>query len=118
MATVGLDHQGQQWSMSTQERRRSLTPVPMLTVNGFGGRMPAYIKISLSLSIPTLSLECTAGTKRCVSLKRKSADQYGDIHVDTDKSRAGVQKWLKDDTAGGTESLLMAPAAHTGCYDR
>ena len=94
MATVGLDHNGNQWDLHRKQGVQGYE-----SEDADSSRIwwtDAGVHQNLTFPVhpdPISGMHCWHQAVR-VSPARKS-DQYGDIHVDTEKSHAAYKKWLE-----------------------
>ena len=93
MATVGLDHQENQWSI---QRKKGVEPYD--SPDPDSQRIwwtDAGVHQNLTFPVqpdPISGMHCW---HQAVRVNRATAqDRYGDIHVDTDKAHAAYQRWL------------------------
>ena len=93
MATVGLDHQGNQWSMNRKkgvEAYKSEDPDSQRV-----WWTDAGVHQNLTFPVhpdPISGMHCWHQAVRVT--RATEQDQYGDIHVDTDKAHAAYKNWL------------------------
>ena len=72
---------------------------------------PGCIRTRRSASSRTRSPECSAGTSECGSRRPHAGDEYGDVVVDTAKSREAYLEWMEKTRPAGTtnDSGLRRP---------
>ncbi len=101
MATVGLTHQGSQWSMRRKKGVEAYASTDADSQRIWWTDAGVHQNITFPVHPDPISgMHCWHQAVRVT--KAETNDQYGDIHVDTDKSWCGVQKMVKDDTSSGT----------------
>jgi anaerobic selenocysteine-containing dehydrogenase len=93
MATVRLDHEGTRWGL---ERERGAGPYESTdadTLRIWWSDVGVHQNLTFPVHPDPISgMHCWHQAVRV--RKAESTDTYGDIHVDTEKSRAVYQKWL------------------------
>lgn len=93
MATVGLDHQGQQWHMSRKKGVEGFTSTDSDTQRIWWTDSGVHQNLTFPVHPDPISgMHCWHQAVRVV--KAQADDSYGDIHVDTEKSRQAYKKWL------------------------
>ena len=94
MATVGLTHQGNQWGMRRQKGVEAYASTDADSRRIWWTDAGVHQNITFPVHPDPISgMHCWHQAVRVT--KAEIGDQYGDIHVDTDKSRAAYKKWLQ-----------------------
>ncbi|HVS31826.1 MAG TPA: molybdopterin-dependent oxidoreductase [Thermoanaerobaculia bacterium] len=103
MATVTLDHTGNQWKL---QRERGVAPFPSRDADT--GRIwwtDAGVHQNLTFAVqpdPVSGMHCWHQAVRVK--KAEPTDKYGDISVDAEKSRAAYQEWMARTRPASTHS--------------
>jgi anaerobic selenocysteine-containing dehydrogenase len=93
MATVGLDHHGQHWRMKRTKGVAGFTSADADTQRIWWTDSGVHQNITFPVHPDPISgMHCWHQAVRVI--KAKSGDNYGDIDVDTEKSRQAYEKWL------------------------
>jgi anaerobic selenocysteine-containing dehydrogenase len=104
MTTVGLDHHEQQWCISRKKNVGPYASADADTQRIWWTDAGVHQNITFPVHPDPISgMHCWHQAVHVTKAQR--TDHYGDIVVDTEKSRAAYQRWL-----------AMAPVARTGCY--
>ena len=94
MATVGLTHQGSQWSMRRKKGVEAYASTDADSQRIWWTDAGVHQNITFPVHPDPISgMHCWHQAVRVT--KAETSDQYGDIHVDTDKSWAAYKRWLK-----------------------
>jgi len=94
MATVNLSHHNSQWRMSRTKGVEAYTSADTDSQRIWWTDAGVHQNITFPVHPDPISgMHCWHQAVRVT--KAGTGDQYGDIHVDTDKSRAAYKKWLE-----------------------
>jgi anaerobic selenocysteine-containing dehydrogenase len=94
MATVSLNHHNSQWRMSRKKGVEAYISADTDSQRIWWTDAGVHQNITFPVHPDPISgMHCWHQAVRVT--KAGTGDQYGDIHVDTDKSRAAYKKWLE-----------------------
>jgi len=94
MATVGIDHSGNRWTMNRKKGVGSYTSADADSQRIWWTDAGVHQNLTFPVHPDPISgMHCWHQAVRVQ--KAGHEDRYGDIHVDTEKSRAAYQKWLE-----------------------
>jgi anaerobic selenocysteine-containing dehydrogenase len=93
MATVKLDHQGSEWGLRRETGAGPYESSDADTLRIWWNDVGVHQNLTFPVHPDPISgMHCWHQAVRV--RKAESADKYGDIHVDTEKSREVYRKWL------------------------
>jgi len=93
MATVKLDHEGTQWGLERESGASPYESKDADTLRIWWNDVGVHQNLTFPVHPDPISgMHCWHQAVRV--RKAESADSYGDIHVDTEKSREVYRKWL------------------------
>ena len=93
MATVRLDHEGTQWGLARERGAAPFESSDADTLRIWWNDVGVHQNLTFPVHPDPISgMHCWHQAVRV--RKAEGADKYGDIHVDTDKSREVYKKWL------------------------
>jgi len=93
MATVKLDHEGSEWGLKRESGAEPYESTDADTLRIWWSDVGVHQNLTFPVHPDPISgMHCWHQAVRVK--KAEAADKYGDIHVDTDKSREIYQRWL------------------------
>ena len=94
MATVRLDHEGDEWGLKRESGAGPYESSDADTLRIWWNDVGVHQNLTFPVHPDPISgMHCWHQAVRV--RKAESTDNYGDIHVDTEKSREVYQKWLR-----------------------